>query len=444
MAGAGLPIDAGSGNGRAYLATGNGDFTSYPPLNNTVDFGESILRYDLSNGGFAVSDAFTTYNQSYLTGADLDQGSGGILILPDQPGAHPHELVQIGKEGRILVLNRDNLGGYAGPGAPRNTNILQDITNALSSDNGLWSTPAYWNGNVFMWAQNDAMKVFPLSNGALPNRATAQASVTSLFPGASPVISSNGTQNGIVWAIESDLYKSNGSSILFAFNAANIGQELYGSNQNSGRDDAGPAVKFTVPTVTNGKVYVGAGGQVDVYGLLNGALEATAPVISPSGGTYTSAQKISLTDTQSGAKIYYTTDGSTPTTASTVYTAPFQLSVDATVQAIASVSGFLQSEVASATYTFNTQTPPPQFSPAAGTYTATQTVTISDTAGATIHYTTDGSAPTAASAAYTGPITVSSSTVIKAIATLSGLTDSNVVTASYTIQPNGGTAVYIS
>ena len=89
-AGAGLPIDTVSANGRAFLATGNGDLTCYPPLTNSVDYGESILRYDLSNGGFAISDAFTDYNQSSLTGADLDQGSGGVLMLPDQPGAHPH------------------------------------------------------------------------------------------------------------------------------------------------------------------------------------------------------------------------------------------------------------------------------------------------------------------------------------------------------------------
>ena len=103
--------------------------------------------------------------------------------------------------------------------------------------------------------------------------------------------------------------------------------------------------------------------QVDVYGLLNAQQQAPAPVISPSGGTFSGAQQITLTDTVNGSAIYYTTDGSTPTTGSTLYTAPFQLSTDATVQAIASASGYLQSPVASATYTFNTQTPTPQFSP---------------------------------------------------------------------------------
>ncbi len=437
-AGAGFPIDTVSANGRAFLATGNGDWTSYPPLTTSVDYGESILRFDLSNGGFAISDAFTDFNQASLTAGDDDQGSGGVLMLPNQPGTYPHLLVQVGKEGRILVLNRDSLGGYVGSSASYNTNAVQDITGALGSYSGLWSTPAYWNGNVYMWAENDALKMFPITNGVLATRATAQSSASSTFPGASPVVSSDGTQNGIVWALMTDLYTSNGSSILYAFNANNVAQEYYDSNQNSNRDNPGQAIKFTVPVITNGKVYVGAGGQIDVYGLLNGAQQTPEPVISPAGGTFSGSQQVTITDTISGATIYYTTDGSTPTTGSTKYTSPFQLSTDTTVQAIASASGYLQSAVASATYNFNTQTSMPQFSPAAGSYTTTQSVTISDsTSGAVIYYTTDGSTPTTSSTKYTGPITVSASTVINAIATDSGLTNSNLASASYTITPNG-------
>jgi hypothetical protein len=434
--GAGFPIDTVSANGRLFLVTGNGDLTSYPPLSNSVDFGESILRYDLSNNGIAITDAFTSFNQAALSGSDLDQGGGGVLILPDQPGTYPHLLVQVGKEGRILVLNRDSLNGYAGPSAGSNTNAVQDITGALAS--GLWSTPAYWNGNVYMWASDDTLKMFPLTNGVLATRSPVQSSATSGFPGASPVISANGTQNGIVWALRTDQYSSNGSAVLYAFNATNAAQEYYDSGQNSTRDDAGQAIKFQVPVVTNGKVYVGGGTQVDVYGLLNQEQQAPAPIIAPSGGSYGAAQQITITDSVGGTAIYYTTDGSTPTTGSTKYTAPFQLSTDTTVQAIASASGYLQSAVSSAAYNFNSQTSMPQFSPAAGSYTTTQSVTISDsTSGAVIYYTTDGSTPTTSSTKYTGPISVSASTVIHGIATDSGLTNSNLASASYTIQPNG-------
>jgi Chitobiase/beta-hexosaminidase C-terminal domain/Bacterial lectin len=434
-AGAAFPIDTVTTNGRAFLSTGNGDFTSYPPLNNSVDYGESILGFNLANGGFAISEAFTDFNQATLTSEDEDQGSGGVLMLPNQPGTYPHLLVQVGKEGRILVLNRDALGGYA-PGGSYNTNAVQDINGALGG--GLWSTPAYWNGNVYIWGENDVLKMFPITNGVLATQASAQASVSSTFPGATPVVSSDGTQNGIVWTLVTDLYNSNGSSILYAFNAQNVAQQLYASNQNSSRDDAGPAIKFTVPVITNGKVYVGSGYQIDVYGLLNAEQPAPAPAISPAGGTFSGSQQVTITDSVSGASIYYTVDGSTPTTGSTLYTGPFQLTTDTTVQAISSAAGYLQSSVSSATYTFNTQVPSPQFSPAAGSYTTTQSVTISDTtSGATIYYTTDGSTPTTGSAKYTAPITVSSSAVINAIAVDTGLTPSNVASATYSIQPNG-------
>ena len=192
--------------------------------------------------------------------------------------------------------------------------------------------------------------------------------------------------------------------------------------------------------VTNGKVYVGAGAQVDVYGLLNQEQQAPAPVISPSGGTYSAAQQITMSDSLSGAAIYYTTNGSTPTTSSTKYVAGgFQLSADSTVQAIASASGYLQSPVASAAYAFNNQTPAPQFSPIPGTYTSAQSVTITDTnSKATIYYTTDGSTPNTNSAKYNSvAIPVSTTTIINAIAVASGLTNSNVATGSYVVQLPG-------
>ena len=435
MSGAGMVIDTVAPNGRAFLVTGNGDLKDYPPITAAGDYGESILRFDLSNGGFAPTDAFTAYNQASLTSSDLDLGAGGLIMLPDQPGTYPHLLVQVGKEGHITVLNRDALNGYA-PGGTSNTNAVQDIAGALNG--GLWSTPAYWNNKVYMWASNDALKVFPLNNGVLATKASTKSSVSSAFPGPTPTVSSDGTQNGIVWALITDLYNSNGSSILYAFDANNIASPLYSSNQNDTRDDAGPAVKFAVPVVSNGKVYVGAANQVDVYGLLGGETQTPAPVISPAGGTYGTAQKVTITDTAGGTAIYYTTNGSTPTTASTLYAGAFTVASNTTVQAIASASGYLQSSVTSATYTFNTQTPAPAFAPAAGTYTTTQSVTLTDSAaGANIYYTTNGDTPTAQSTKYTGAIPVSSSMTLQAIAIAGALTPSSVVTAAYSIQPTG-------
>jgi hypothetical protein len=173
--------------------------------------------------------------------------------------------------------------------------------------------------------------------------------------------------------------------------------------------------------------------------------QVATPVLSPAGGTFTSSVTVTITDGTPGATIYYTTDGSTPTTASTVYTGPFLVTQTKTIRAIAAASGMANSDVASASYTIKVATP--VFSVASGTYNQALTVAISDaTSGAAIYYTTDGSTPTTASARYTGPIPVSVSTTIRAIAAASGMANSDVASAVYTLQaatptfdPPGGT-----
>lgn len=158
------------------------------------------------------------------------------------------------------------------------------------------------------------------------------------------------------------------------------------------------------------------------------------PVISVASGTYTSEQTVKITDGTVGAKIYYTTDGSTPTTSSTQYKTPLTVSASETLNAIALATGYAPSAVATATYTVNLTVDSPTFSPAAGTYTTIQTVTLADaTAGAAIYYTTDGSTPTASSTLYSGPIAVDSSETIDAIGVLSGYANSPVASATYTL-----------
>ena len=163
--------------------------------------------------------------------------------------------------------------------------------------------------------------------------------------------------------------------------------------------------------------------------------QVATPTFSPTGGTYTEAQSVTINCATSGATIHYTTDGTTPTTSSASYSGAISVSSTTTIKAIAVKSGMTNSEVTTATYTINLpQVETPTFSPAAGTYTSAQSVTISSaTSGATIHYTTDGSSPTTSSATYSGAISVSSTTTIKAIAVKSGMTNSEVATATYTI-----------
>jgi hypothetical protein len=176
---------------------------------------------------------------------------------------------------------------------------------------------------------------------------------------------------------------------------------------------------------------------------ITAATTAATPTFSPAPGTFTTAQTVSLSDATSGAKIYYTTNGTTPTTSSPLYSAPITVSTTTTLQAIAVASGYTNSSIGSATFTITAATTAatPTFSLAGGSYPSAQTVSMGDaTAGATIRYTMDGSTPTAGSAVYSGPLVVSGTTTLRAIATAAGYTNSAVNAATYTITATANTA----
>jgi hypothetical protein len=172
--------------------------------------------------------------------------------------------------------------------------------------------------------------------------------------------------------------------------------------------------------------------QTRTVNLVVGRAAVATPVFSPKTGTYTSAQSVTITDATAGAAIYYTTNGTTPTTASSLYKDPITVASSKTFKAMAAESGYSNSSVATATFTIAAAVP--VFSPRPTSYSSTQSVTISDsTAGAAIHYTTDGTTPTTSSSLYKGPITVSKTETIKAIASASGYSNSGIATARYTI-----------
>jgi hypothetical protein len=438
-AGSGLAADAA---GNIYVATGNGDDTvetPAPPPSTTIDYGDSIVRVGLTNGVPVPTDYFTPYNQAVLDQYDTDLGSGGVLSLPDQPGPYPHMLVQAGKGGWIYLVNRDKMtsdGSHYCNGCSSDPEIVQ----SESIGAGLWSMPAYWNSQIYVWGNGGHLEAYSLTSGALSQGPTSQSAETSDFPGSTPVVSSNGTNNAIVWAVETDAYNSSGPAILRAYSATDVANLLYGSNLTSGRDTLGPAVKFVVPVVTNGKVYVGAQQEVDVFGLLSGETQTSAPSFSPAAGSYNSGFQLTMASLTPNAAIYYTTDGTTPTNASTLYNGPFTVIDTTTFNAFAISEGYLQSNVSTATYTIQGQAAPPDVSPAAGTYASTQTVQLSDTSPTpTIYYTTNGTMPTHSSSVYSTPISVTSTTTITAIASSPGLNDSPAVTAVFTINPNATT-----
>jgi hypothetical protein len=433
--GAGLAADvpdpANHPFGRMFVTTGNGSYDATAPFANGMDYGDDDIRIDLTNGVLTIQDSFTPSNQANLSSADQDLGSGGAVLLPDQAGAHPHVLVQAGKSGTIYVVDRDAMSGFNAA----SDNIVQEFQTEIG---GIWGMPAYWNGNVYVWGKNDNLKAFSVTNGNLSAGPNSVGPDESGFPAPTPAVSSNGTANGIVWAIQTDNYLSSGNSILRAYDATDVSTSLYSSSQNSSRDVAPVSTKFTVPTVANGKVYVGGGSKVAVYGLLGGAQTTATPLFNPAGQSFATAISVSITDTTPGAAIFYTTDGTIPTSTSTAYTGPISVTSTETITAIATATGLITSQPASQTYTSTTQTAPPTFTPPAGSYAGTQSVALSDTtAGSKIYFTVDGSTPAPGAGTtqlYSAPIAVAQAATIKAIAT-STLTNSSVVSAAYAIGP---------
>jgi len=244
-----------------FFATGNG---TYDGPKGGKDFADSVIKGPVVMQTPHPFDYFTPYNQQSLSNADADVGSGGVLLLPDQGQGAPHQhlLVQVGKSGSIYLIDRDKMGEYSSV----TNHIVQDMENAIG---GLWSTPAFWNNNVYFGGSGDNLRqyTFDPSSGLLSNGAIALGTYSG-FPGPTPEVSANGTDNAIVWTVQVDNYRSNGQAILHAYDANNISDELYNSNQNSARDQPGQSVKFSVPTIANGKVYVPTAAQVSVYGLL--------------------------------------------------------------------------------------------------------------------------------------------------------------------------------
>jgi hypothetical protein len=249
--------------GNIFVQTSNGGFDGSA---GGFDYGDTFLRMGAA-GKLRTLDYFTPFNQQYLRTHNLDVGSGGSLILPDQPGPFPHLLVGGGKTGRVYLLNRDAMGGYS----PTADHVVQEVVSAFStklSEWGLRGLPAYWQNHVYFAAVGDVVKDFPLSLGLLSAFPLAQSMSASAYPGATTAISANAQTNGLVWLLETDHYAKSGPAFLRAYDATDVGYELYNTNMNAARDTPGPAVKFTVPTVANAKVYVGTQTELDVYGLL--------------------------------------------------------------------------------------------------------------------------------------------------------------------------------
>jgi uncharacterized repeat protein (TIGR03806 family) len=340
--GGGPSVDA---QGNLYFQTGNGTFDGNLTVTSTNNYAMSVLKLSTTNG-IKLVDYFAPSNAVSLSNGDQDLGSAAPIILPDSAGnaTHPHLVVGGGKTPPIYLMDRDSMGRFNGTSGAHN--IVQQFNGGPGGDRDI--TPAFFNNTMYMYDAAGRIGAFKITNAVFNTTPVETPDTYANKGGATASVSANGTSNAILWAI----WNSGGQSpatpaVLRAYNATNLTQKLYASDQIAARDSAGSAVKFTVPTIANGKVYVGAQYSLSVYG--NGIFLAT-PVISPNGGTFTNSVTVTLSDATPGTTIYYTLDNSTPTTNSILYTAPFVLTNNVNVQAMAVKPGFVNSGIASATF----------------------------------------------------------------------------------------------
>ncbi len=268
MSGGGLAADS---NGFIYVLAANGAFDTTLDINGFPtggDYGNAMLKLSTATGKLAVADYFEMYNGPSESSEDLDLGSGGPLLLPDQTdtnGKVHHLIVGAGKDKNIYLADRDNLGKFNPATAPFDSNIYQQLTGVMA---GLvYSSPAYFNGVLYYSADGDSLKAFPLVNAQLAQSPSSVSPTKFQHPGPTPTVSASGNQNGIVWALDSNL---SSPGILHAYDPANLAHELYNSTQApNARDSFGNGNKFITPLVVNGKVYVGTQNGIAVFGLLS-------------------------------------------------------------------------------------------------------------------------------------------------------------------------------
>ncbi len=268
------PWNAGAGpaadpQGNTYLSLGNGTFdTSLTPQGfpNGGDYGNALVKVAKTAGGLAVSDYWTMYNSNSESDVDTDLGSGGLMLLPDlqdASGATRQLIVAAGKDHNIYVADRNNMGHF---NPNNNSTLYQELPGALPG--GSWSSPAYFNGRVYYGSVGQNLRSFAVSQAKLVQTPIQTTATTFGYPGTTPSISADGNANGIVWAPENAT-----PAVLHAYDAGNLGTELYSSSGAATTIGAGN--KFIAPTIANGKVYVGTQNSVAIFGFLR---KTAAPI----------------------------------------------------------------------------------------------------------------------------------------------------------------------
>lgn len=264
-------IDDATGN--VYLMSGtdyDDQWISPPPAFTQTGYNDSFLY--LNPTTLAVESYFSPDNNYILSENDADLGSGSNILVPGN-SQYPLETIGGGKDGNVFVINPLDMGGFNGT-----NNVLQTTHTGVRQYNNIFSTPVYWNGSIYFHCNGDVLRAFSWNAGAaagqqLSSSSTSKSNTAFGMHGATASLSANGNDNGIVWDIDNSSYNStnpvaSGPAVLHAYDATNVANELYNSAQAGTRDQAGQALKFTVPTIANGRVFVPTANELDIYGLL--------------------------------------------------------------------------------------------------------------------------------------------------------------------------------
>lgn len=261
MSGSG--VAAGS-HGHLFFSTGNG--TSGGDLGSRGDSGDSVVRVRLTPAGFVVDGYFASHLGAPPAASDLDLGSGGILLIPGfTPKGRPRGLLAGGKDAIFYFLDPNRMKPSEARGSPLQT---------WSVPFSILGAPVYWNNMIYTWTAYDVIRGYSVGQIRLLSRLWGR--IRTGYPGAGLSVSSNGNRDGIVWALRADKFRSNGPAVLYAFDARDL-RLLYRSDADELRDEPGPAVKFAIPTVADGKVFVGTQDRLSVYGLSSGGLAKGGP-----------------------------------------------------------------------------------------------------------------------------------------------------------------------
>jgi hypothetical protein len=263
-------IDDASGD--VYIMSGvDGGDQEWITGNTMVGYNDSFLRLNPTN--FTVMDYFAPNDNYTLAVNDVDLGAGGNILVPGS-STYPHITIGGGKDGNIFVVNGDDMGGFN----DTSNNVLETVHIGTQQYDNIFSTPAYWNGNIYFHSNEDVLRAFSWNPNAavgqqLSATSTSAGSHVYGMHGATVSVSANGTTNGIVWDIDNSTYvgtnpSASGLAVLHACDGTNVANELYNSSQAGTRDQAGQALKFTVPTIANGRVYVPTATELDIYGEL--------------------------------------------------------------------------------------------------------------------------------------------------------------------------------